>query len=156
MHLLFDFLDLNSSLLLSILSAIHFTVDVWIIVWVEVRATIALTTEARVAHHVFAERAALLNRRLQVLVSLLLNGLSVLQLLNEFHLDKLHLHDFLLFVADETLLILDLSSNISSSLSYLSAARVISFLLSHLCVELYAALTLQIKPLHVFKLLLLT
>ena len=55
-------------------------IDTWIITWVEVRTTssVALTAISRTAHHVFTERAALLDRRLQVLVRLLLDCLRVL------------------------------------------------------------------------------
>jgi len=75
--------------------------------------------------------------------------LSVLQLLNEFHLDELHLHDFLLFVADEALFFLDLASDIGPSLSDFPAASVVSLLLGHLLIELDAALALKVQALDI-------
>ena len=51
------------------------------------RGSVTLTSVARAAHHVFAERAALLDRRIQVLIRLLLNRLRVLQLFDQFHLN---------------------------------------------------------------------
>lgn len=62
--------------------------------------SITLAAVARTAHHVFTKRASLLNSRLQVLIRLFLDGLRVLQLLDQLHLDQLHLHDFLLFIGN--------------------------------------------------------
>ena len=118
--------------------------------------SITLTAVARAAHHVFTKRASLLNSRLQVLIRLLLDGLRVLKLLNQLHLDQLHLHDFLLFIGDQALLLFDLAGDVGSSLRDFSSARLLGLLLGHLLVELDAALALQVQPLHILQLLLLS
>lgn len=115
-----------------------------------------MTAVPRAAHHVLTQRAPLLNRRLQILVRLLLDGLRVLQLLDQLHLDQFHLHDLLLLVADEPLLFFDLARYVGSSLRDLPPPQLISLLLGALLVELNAALTLQVQPLDVFELLLLS
>lgn len=54
-----------------------------------------------------------------------MDGLSVLKLLDEFHLQHLHLHDLSLFLADEFLLLGNLSSDILSSLHMLLPSKLL-------------------------------
>ena len=79
----------SRSLLCRVLIAIHFValtdasvaVNARVVAGIEVwagDASVALTAVARAAQHVLAERTALLDRRLEVLVRLLLDGLRVL------------------------------------------------------------------------------
>merc|ERR1712060_612391 len=49
----------------------------------------------------------LLKGSLKLLVCLLLNCLSVLQLLDQFHLELLHLHDFLFLHVAKSILVVD-------------------------------------------------
>ena len=81
-------------------------------VHVRVGATAAHATVIVINSH---NCALLVDCLLELGVSLLLDGLRVLQLLDELHLEHFHLHDFLLLLLDERLLLGDLASYLFSS-----------------------------------------
>ena len=74
----------------------------------------------------------LLNRLLQLHVGLLLDCLRVLQLLDELHLQKFHLNDFLLLVSDKSLLFFNLALDLHASVVHASAACLFNLLLRNL------------------------
>jgi hypothetical protein len=106
----------------------------------------------------FSERRRLAQGVLEVLVGLLLDGLSVLKLANQLHLQHLHLHHFGLLLSTlgfflvHTLLVLFFDDVQLSFLFFVDLQfRVLVLLLSHLLLELVFVIHL----LHVLHLLLL-
>ncbi len=97
---------------------------------------------------------------LQLLVCILLHCLCVLQLLNELHLELLHLHYFFLFLASQVVFIVD--AVIMVSLDIWDASLTIffnlhwgkAFLLVHNLI-LHAILLLDLKVLELFLLFIL-
>ena len=61
----------------------------------------------------------------------------------------------MLFIADQALLFLDLSSNVGPRLGNLATARLVGLLLRDLLIEPDAALALEVQALNILQLLLL-
>ena len=98
--------------------------------------SITLTAVARAAHHVFTKRASLLNSRLQVLIRLLLDGLRVLQLLNQLHLEHLHLHHLLFSLRDRLQFLLNVLLHHHPRLLNFSSLSLFNLLTSYLLFHL--------------------
>jgi len=81
-----------------------------------------------------------------------LNCLRVLELLDELHLEKFHLHHLLLLLLDDAVLLVDLSSDLLSGVLDFPAAHFFLFLFSNLFVEFDSRLSFLIESLHEFEL----
>lgn len=82
-----------------------------------------------------------------------MNCLRVLELLDEFHLEELHLHHLLLLLLDDAVLLFDLPGDLRSRLLQFPAAHFVLFLFSNLFVEFDSCLSFLIDSLHEFELM---
>jgi len=103
-----------------------------------------------------AYQVLLLDGLFQVHVGLLLDGLGVLQLLNQFHFQQLHPHHFLLLHRNQTLLFLYLSLNLKSGLLNAPLTRLFDLLLSDLFLDVHLLLAHLVLFCHKLHVLLVT
>jgi len=99
-----------------------------------------------------AVAALLLDGGLQLHISLLLDGLRGLQLLNQLHLEHLHLHDLLLGLCDALQLLLDLLLDVHSCLLNLAALLLVDLLARDLLFHLNRLLLVLVLLLDVLHL----
>jgi hypothetical protein len=99
--------------------------------------------------------ALLLDGLLELHVRLLLDSLGVLQLLDQLHLEQLHLDHFLLLVRDEALLLLNLPLDVHARLVHASAACLIDLLLGNLLLHLNVLLAHHVPLRHELHVLLM-
>ena len=98
---------------------------------------------------------ALLDGRLQVHVSLFLDGLCILECLDQFHLKEFHLHHFLLLDRNYSILLFNLARDVLSRLHNFAASNFVSFLLWAILVKFDSIFALLVHSLYILKLLLL-
>ena len=111
-----------------------------------------------VATHVSGKSGscALLYSCLQLHVSLFLNCLRILELLNQFHFENLHLHDLLLLERYYSLLLLNLLLDHQSSFLDLAFARLLNLQLCNLLLSLNLLLLHLVLVIQVLQVLVQT
>jgi len=108
-----------------------------------------LSVALALVHVASASSALLLDSLLQFFVGLSLDGLSVLQLLDELKLQQLHLHDFLLLVGNLFFFVTDGLLNLHTLLLYFLNLLLFDLPLSQHSIVLHTLFTLSVELLEV-------